>query len=166
MNAFEKALEDSSCAAALVGPNTFRPCARNSSTTPAAKGASGPTTASATPSACAHSRSCTTSVIGKFCNLPPAKAVPPLPGATNTLVALGDWANFHAKACSRPPPPITIIFISPRCGKRLERHLDLPERPTAFACAQRHRLAAQSYFQHAWSPPPLRASGLRLPAHS
>src|SRR5574344_3150608 len=163
INALEKALELSSCAAALVGPKIFRPWARNSSTTPAAKGASGPTTVSPTFSACAHSRNATTSEIAKFSSLPPASAVPPLPGATNTLVALGDCASFHASACSRPPPPITSIFIILRCDKRFVRRLGLPECPAAFACARHHRLLRQWCFPRAWLPRPSRASGLRLP---
>jgi hypothetical protein len=57
MKALEKALELSNCAAALVGPKMRRPCARNSSTTPAASGASGPTTVNAIFSFSAQARS-------------------------------------------------------------------------------------------------------------
>src|SRR3989344_4000552 len=110
MKALEKALELSSWAAALVGPKMRRPLARNSSTTPAASGASGPTTVSAIFSACAHTRSSRTSVMATFSSLE-FSAVPPLPGATYTLVTLGDSLSFHAIACSRPPPPITSTFI-------------------------------------------------------
>jgi hypothetical protein len=52
MKALAKALELSSCAAACVGPKMRRPRLRNRSTTPAASGASGPTTVSAIFSAC------------------------------------------------------------------------------------------------------------------
>ena len=37
----------------------------------------------------------------------PQSAVPALPGATSTVLTWGDWASFQARACSRPPPPIT-----------------------------------------------------------
>jgi hypothetical protein len=40
-----------------------------------------------------------------------SRAVPPLPGATNTFATRGDLAIFHASACSRPPPPTTRMFI-------------------------------------------------------
>ena len=45
----------------------------------------------------------------------PAPAVPALPGATKTVSACGDWAAFHARACSRPPPPIMRIFMVIPC---------------------------------------------------
>ena len=66
MKALAKALELSSCAAAWVGPKMRRPRARNTSTTPAASGASGPTTVSAIFSAAAKSASAAGSVIGTF----------------------------------------------------------------------------------------------------
>ena len=37
-------------------------------------------------------------------------AVPALPGATRTSATRRDCASFHARACSRPPPPITSTF--------------------------------------------------------
>src|SRR5262249_18283136 len=43
---------------------------------------------------------------------PFSRAVPPLPGATNTFCTLGLWASFQAMACSRPPDPITRSFMS------------------------------------------------------
>ena len=81
MKSFEKAFELSSCAAALVGPKMRRPRERNSSTTPAASGTSGPTTVSAIFSLTAKSASALMSVMATFfrCGL---SAVPPLPGAT------------------------------------------------------------------------------------
>jgi hypothetical protein len=81
MKALEKALELSSCAAACVGPKMRRPWARKSSTTPAASGASGPTTVSAIFCSSAQSRSWRTSVMGTFSSRG-SSAVPPLPGAT------------------------------------------------------------------------------------
>ena len=38
-------------------------------------------------------------------------AVPPLPGATNTCETRGDCDSFQARACSRPPEPMTNSFI-------------------------------------------------------
>jgi hypothetical protein len=81
MNSLAKALEDSSCAAALVGPNTRSPRARKVSTTPPASGASGPTTVSTIFSATAKSASASWSVIATLCSRL-SSAVPPLPGAT------------------------------------------------------------------------------------
>ena len=40
--------------------------------------------------------------------------IPALPGAHQICVACGDWASFHTKACSRPPEPITSIFMKKR----------------------------------------------------
>src|SRR5690606_7420890 len=100
----------SSWAAALVGPKIGRPAARKASTTPAASGASGPTTVKATCSRFASSTSTGMSVIGAFCSSFSA-AVPGLPGATSTRVTLGDWASFQASACSRPPEPMTRTFM-------------------------------------------------------
>jgi hypothetical protein len=50
-------LRDSSCAAACVGPKIRRPAARKASTTPAASGASGPTTVSVMYSSLARTNS-------------------------------------------------------------------------------------------------------------
>src|SRR5574343_1904127 len=110
MKSFAKALELSSCAAFCVGPKMRRPRARNSSTTPAARGASGPTTVNVTLLAWAKSARAFTSVMGTLTRRA-SRAVPPLPGATYTLEALGDWASFQARACSRPPEPMTRMFI-------------------------------------------------------
>ena len=163
MKAFENALELSSCAAALVGPNTRKPCARNSSTMPAASGCSGPTTVSAIFSRAAQASSAWTSVILIFSSRG-SSAVPPLPGATNTACTLGDCDSFHASACSRPPPPTTRTFmrqfpflgflfgvgcsffniqscVSPkarRCETRFVYRRGLPAHPTVFAFWPRH----------------------------
>ena len=73
MNALEKALELSNWAVAWVGPKIRKPCFRNSSTTPAAKGDSGPTTVTEILFASAHTRSSVGSVIGTMNG---AKALP------------------------------------------------------------------------------------------
>src|SRR5438046_1918947 len=38
-------------------------------------------------------------------------AMPALPGAHHSFVTSGEAAIFHANACSRPPEPITRIFM-------------------------------------------------------
>jgi len=38
-------------------------------------------------------------------------AVPALPGATITSLTRADRASFQASACSRPPAPMTRIFM-------------------------------------------------------
>ena len=45
---------------------------------------------------------------------PGSAAVPGLPGATKTWSTFGDSPNLHASACSRPPEPITRIFMGRR----------------------------------------------------
>ena len=40
-----------------------------------------------------------------------SSAVPALPGATKTSVTRPDRLNFHARACSLPPDPITSTLI-------------------------------------------------------
>src|SRR5512135_330538 len=110
MNRLAKSFELSSWAAAWVGPKIFSPAARKASTTPAARGASGPTTVRTIFSARAKSTSSATPVTGTL-TTPSSRAVPALPGATNTLVERGERASFQARACSRPPLPITRIFM-------------------------------------------------------
>src|SRR5215831_18956910 len=110
---FANALELSSCAAALIGPKIRRPRARKRSTTPAASGASGPTTVSWIRSRPAKSASSANSVIETF-STPGSRAVPPLPGATYTFWTRGLCASLQASACSRPPLPMTRSFIRPR----------------------------------------------------
>lgn len=44
----------------------------------------------------------------------PSAAVPPLPGQQYTVSparSIGDCDTFHASACSRPPPPITMTSL-------------------------------------------------------
>ena len=81
MNDLAKSFELSSCAAARVGPKMRRPAARNTSTMPAASGASGPTTVNAMPSLRAKSASASLSGYGTL-RRRLSRAVPPLPGAT------------------------------------------------------------------------------------
>src|SRR5258708_5846643 len=112
MNAFAKSLELSSCAAACAGPKIFCPAARKASTMPAASGPSGPTTVSATCSRRANSTRSGMAVSATLVS-DASRAVPALPGATNTLPTRGLWAIFHASACSLPPEPTTRMFKVP-----------------------------------------------------
>src|SRR3954466_11223013 len=111
MKLLAKSFEDSSCAAARVGPKILSPASRKRSTTPAASGASGPTTVSWIFSFFANATSSSISEAATF-STPASVAVPPLPGATNTFCTRGLAASFHASACSRPPLPMTRTFIS------------------------------------------------------
>lgn len=53
-------------------------------------------------------------------------AIPALPGAAHIFSARGEPAIFHARACSRPPPPTIRTFnegFSAQTGAlRLQRH--------------------------------------------
>src|SRR3989338_2321929 len=120
MKRLAKSLDDSSCAAALVGPKIFRPSARKASTTPAASGASGPTTVICMSSCFANSIRSGMAVMATF-STPSSKAVPALPGATKTFCTFVPCARRHASACSRPPEPITNNFIATSNPTRIYR---------------------------------------------
>ena len=81
IKALLKALELSNWAAAWVGPKIRKPLSRNTSTTPAAKGASGPTTVRPIFFSMAKAQSWWISVMGTFWRRL-SLAVPALPGAT------------------------------------------------------------------------------------
>src|SRR6185503_7310923 len=113
-NSLVKALEPSSWAAACRGPKQRRPAALKASTTPITSGASGPMMVSPTCSAFASAtRPATSSAATSTLRTRGSVAVPPLPGATSTSETFGDWAHFHASACSRPPEPTINTFIGP-----------------------------------------------------
>ncbi len=108
----QKALEPSSCDASWVGPKMAKPSAWKRSTTPSTSGASGPTmvrstwlffTKSISP---LISSEPTLILVSLFSN-----CVPALPGATNTSSTSSNFAHCQARACSRPPAPITKTFI-------------------------------------------------------
>src|SRR5512134_3382821 len=111
MKDFAKSFELSSCAAARVGPKMRKPCSRKVSTMPLASAASGPTTVRLIPSALAQSASASLPSNATLTRCW-SRAVPPLPGATQTFCTRGDCASLHASACSRPPEPTTRTFIS------------------------------------------------------
>src|SRR6185369_13365871 len=111
MKRLAKSLEDSSWAASLVGPKIFRPRARKTLTTPAASGASGPTTVRWILFCSAKSARASGSVRLRFSSSC-SRAVPALPGATYTFCRPGVLARRQAMACSRPPEPITSSFMT------------------------------------------------------
>ena len=121
MNALAKSFELSSCAAALrrpedrAGPRrgTRRRCRRRAAPP-------GRRPSARRSRACANATSVAMSTMRTLIR-PGSRAVPALPGATNTLATRGDCATFHASACSRPPPPTTRTFIGVRTRCRAWR---------------------------------------------
>ena len=108
------ALLPSRKAAALLGPKIHRSCSLKKSTIPSTNGCSGPTTVRAICSFVAKSTSLANwlgaiSILVNF----GVRLVPALPGAQKTSATAGLCANFQARACSRPPLPITNTFALP-----------------------------------------------------
>ncbi len=103
------ALDPSRRAADADGPNTLMDAAASESANPSTSGASGPTTTrsilwvlqKSSTSACLP-----TSKEGKVV-MPGSAAIPGLPGVQYRALHNGLWDSFHARACSRPPPPTT-----------------------------------------------------------
>ena len=109
MTSLAKALEASSWAAALLGPKTGMPASRTASDTPAARGASGPTTTRSTPSLVASAATAS----GSFPSIAwvgTSLLMPALPGAAWTSETLGSASRERTMACSRPPGPMTSTF--------------------------------------------------------
>src|ERR1035437_1754965 len=111
MNDFEKTFEPSSSAASLFGPNTGSCRLASSSARPSVSGSSGPTTVRSTFIFSAKSASSTVSdaPIGRHVA---CEAIPGFPGAQKISPISGDCASFHAKACSRPPEPMTRTLMA------------------------------------------------------
>jgi hypothetical protein len=83
----------------------------SASATPAASGASGPTTTSSTRSrGPARRRPRSSGSTPRRARAARARS-PSLPGATTTSLTPGSAASFQASACSRPPPPTTRIRV-------------------------------------------------------
>jgi len=99
-------------AAALLGPKIISPSLAKSSTTPATKGTSGPTTVNSTLLSRAKSRNpCrSSSAMGTFVQ-PGILAVPPFPGAAYMWLTERESANFQARTCSLAPEPIRRMFM-------------------------------------------------------
>src|SRR5215218_7528859 len=106
-----KPLEPSSRAAALRGPNVMNPAASRSSTMPATRGVSGPTTTRSTALRLQKSITAAWSAISSGTHSA-SRAIPALPGAHHSLVVSGDAAIFQASACSRPPEPRRRMFMA------------------------------------------------------
>src|SRR2546421_12606722 len=98
-------------AADLVGPNARNFSAANKSTIPAASGSSGPTTVRPTRF-CFANRASPFKSVGGIATFSAISLVPAFPSAQKIRSACGDWRSFHARACSRPPLPMTRIFIA------------------------------------------------------
>ena len=110
MNCLAKSLLPSRRAPSALGPKTRRPAARSLSATPAHRGASGPTTAKAISLVLANSASLSPSSTPILTHSA-TSAIPALPGAQYNFSVNGDCRSFQQRACSRPPEPITRIFI-------------------------------------------------------
>src|SRR3569623_928255 len=138
-----KAFAPSSCAAACVGPKQRSCAARNRSTTPRTSGASGPTMVSAIALSRANcsSSSIASAAIATFSTLA-SRAVPALPGATYTLSTRGDCAAFHARACSRPPPPMINTIMSSSDRRALFGWQRIPQ--AARRCLERGGMLLES----------------------
>ena len=111
ISSFAKIFDDSSRAAAFAGPKTRKPSLAKRSTIPAASGSSGPTTVKLTRFSLAK-RTRGPRSLAEIATFSPISAVPAFPGAQKMRSAYGDCFNFHASACSRPPLPMTRIFIT------------------------------------------------------
>src|SRR5438105_12004420 len=110
INSFAKILDDSRRAADLVGPKTRNLSAAKRSTIPIASGSSGPTRVSST-SFCFANRSSGGKSVAETAMFSAISAVPAFPGAQKIRSIDDDCFSFQTNACSRPPPPITRIFI-------------------------------------------------------
>ncbi|ELT43115.1 exonuclease VII large subunit [Arthrobacter nitrophenolicus] len=109
MTSLANAFEASSCAAALLGPNTGIPASRTASETPAASGASGPTTTRSTASLVASAATASGS-LPLMLYVGTSLLMPALPGAAWTSDTLGSASRERTMACSRPPGPMTSTF--------------------------------------------------------
>src|SRR6202011_3414167 len=110
INSLAKIFDDSRRAADLVGPKMRNFSDTKRSTTPRANGSSGPTTVRSTLFCFANRTKAGRSVAG-IATLSANCAVPALPGAQNIRSTFADCLSFQASACSRPPLPVTRIFI-------------------------------------------------------
>src|SRR5882757_7051137 len=111
INSFAKIFDDSIRAADLFGPNARNFSLVNISTTPAARGSSGPTTVRSTRFSFANLTSAVKSLTG-IATFSAISPVPAFPGAQKIWSARGDCRSFHVSACSRPPLPMTRILIA------------------------------------------------------
>ena len=106
----EKTLLPSIIAASLEGPKQGTPILRRASAMPRTSGSSGVTTQKSMPCVFANSTAEGISV-AEILTHSASFAMPPLPGKAYILVIFLFSLSFFITACSRPPPPITIMFI-------------------------------------------------------
>ncbi len=111
MTSFAKAFEPSSWAAAADGPKQVTPTAVTKSATPATSGASGPTTTRSAPISSASAATASPDIGSTSWRVATA-AMPGLPGAMCTSSTPGSRDSARARACSRPPVPITSVFTT------------------------------------------------------
>ncbi len=71
-----------------------------------------------------------------------SRAVPALPGATNTSVTRVDAAHFQASACSRPPAPTIENFHAPQWRK-----WRMPVSTMAMPCSSAAAMTSASRFE-------------------
>ena len=93
-----------------VWPNIFSPAALNSSTIPAAKAASGPTTVRSTSFSRANFFSAATSV-SEIGTHSACAAIPAFPGAHHIFSTCSERLSASTIAWQRPPPPTTRTFF-------------------------------------------------------
>ena len=110
IKSLEKALLPSRMAAFFRGPNTRSPASSSTSTSPAARGSSGPTMTRSTSFSLAKEAILSNSSTPMGTHSA-TSAIPAFPGAQYILSAFGLSATATAIACSRPPPPTIRIFI-------------------------------------------------------
>src|SRR6185437_15118968 len=115
MTSLANALEPSRRAADSAGPKQAIPLARTRSARPATSGASGPTTTRSAADSTASAATAATSLTSTdtVCAIP---AMPGLPGAQVRVVTAGSAARAVARACSRPPDPMSSKRTVTDCG--------------------------------------------------
>jgi hypothetical protein len=106
-----KPLEASSWAGSLLGPNTSKPRARSRSPSPAASGASGPTTIRS-GSSLQRQLFQILHIIGGHIKAGADLVHRDAARRDQTVSTRGLWAIFQASACSRPPDPMMRIFMA------------------------------------------------------
>src|SRR5581483_9878957 len=117
MKFWENTFEDSNCAAFRFGPQIRKPCCWNRSTMPSARGLSGPTTVRSAFFSCANASNrgkSSAPIFTQEIGSPLARRsslMPALPGVHHICVTCRDCASFQTSACSRPPEPMTRIFM-------------------------------------------------------
>ena len=116
MTSLANALDPSSRAASRLGPKQAIPRSRTASATPATSGASGPTTTRSAPRSAASAATASPDSGSTSWSVATA-AIPGLPGAAWTSVTPGSRERARARACSRPPVPMTRVFTGGQPGQ-------------------------------------------------